>query len=392
MDKYGCDPLTAAVARFSNRRRVMEDWLHFPHPVPAIKPYATEENAIAVRNWLWLVAALVFLMVVVGGATRLTESGLSIVQWKPVTGALPPLSQKEWLEAFEEYKQIPQYKELFPDMDLAGFKYIYAWEWAHRLLGRLIGAVFALPLIWFWARGRLPRSTKPKLLGIFALGALQGGVGWWMVASGLVNRVEVAQERLAIHLILAALIFSACLWVAGGLGPRARSVVHEGAGRLKATALAILALVFVQIFVGGLVAGLRAGLVNNTWPLMDGVFIPPADVLWRLEPIWINLVDNPITVQFFHRMIAYAIFALALGHLIDASMNAEGRARRGAIIVFGHVVMQIALGVATLVLIEPPFAGTPHLLLALAHQAIGMAVLAVATLQTRRLTQDILSN
>ncbi|MEF3366009.1 COX15/CtaA family protein [Methylocystis sp. 9N] len=370
----------------------MEDWLHFPHPVPAIKPYATEENAIAVRNWLWLVAALVFLMVIVGGATRLTESGLSIVQWKPVTGVLPPLSHKEWLEAFDEYKQIPQYKELFPNMDLVGFKYIYAWEWAHRLLGRLIGAVFAIPLIWFWASGRLPRSIKPKLLGIFALGALQGGVGWWMVASGLVKRVEVAQERLAIHLILAALIFSACLWVAGGLGPRARSVVHEGAGRLKATALVLLTLAFVQIFVGGLVAGLRAGLVNNTWPLMDGVFIPSGDVLWSLEPIWVNLVDNPVTVQFFHRMIAYAIFVLAFGHLVDALLNAEGRARRGAIIVFGHVVMQIALGVGTLVLVEPPFDGTPHLLLALAHQAVGMAVLAVATLQARRLTQDILSN
>ncbi len=367
----------------------MEDWLHFPHPVPAIKQRATEENAIAVRNWLWVVAALVFVMVIVGGATRLTESGLSIVQWKPVTGALPPLSQKEWIEAFEEYKQIPQYKELFPDMDLAGFKYIYAWEWAHRLLGRLIGVVFAIPLVWFWARGRLPRSLKPKLLGIFALGALQGGVGWWMVASGLVNRVEVAQERLAIHLILAALIFSACLWVAGGLGPRARSVVHEGAGRLKAVALTILALVFVQIFAGGIVAGLRAGLVNNTWPLMDGVFIPPADVLWRLEPAWTNLVDNPVTAQFFHRMIAYVIFAFALLHVLDALMNTEGRARRGAVIVFGHVLMQIALGVATLVLVEPPFEGTPHLLLALAHQAIGMAVLAVATLQARRLTRDI---
>ncbi|TLG77950.1 COX15/CtaA family protein [Methylocystis sp. B8] len=370
----------------------MEDWLHFPHPVPAIRHHATEANAIAVRNWLWVVAALVFLMVIVGGATRLTESGLSIVQWKPVTGVLPPLSQQEWQEAFEEYKQIPQYKELFPDMDLSGFKYIYAWEWAHRLLGRLIGVVFAVPLVWFWATGRLPRPVKPKLLGVLALGALQGGVGWWMVASGLVNRIEVAQERLAIHLLLAALIFSACLWVAGGLGPRAVSLVHEGAGRLKAVALTILAFVFLQIFAGGLVAGLRAGLIDNTWPLMDGAFIPPADVLWRLEPVWKNLVDNPVTVQFFHRMIAYVIFALALAHLLDAWMNAEGRARRGAGILFGHVLMQIALGIATLVLVEPPFAGTPHLALALAHQAIGMAVLAVATLQARRLAQDMVTH
>lgn len=367
----------------------MEDWLHFPHPTPAIKPHATEENAFAIRNWLWLVAALVFLMVVIGGATRLTESGLSIVEWKPVTGVIPPLSVKEWADAFEDYKKIPQYQQMFPDMDLSGFKYIYAWEWAHRLLGRLIGVVFAVPLIWFWATRRLPRSLKPKLLGILALGALQGGVGWWMVSSGLVHRVEVAQERLAIHLLLAALIFSACLWVAGGLGPRARSVIHEGAGRLRFFAVLILTLVFVQIFAGGIVAGLRAGAVNNTWPLIDGVFIPPAETLWGLSPWWINLVNNVVTTQFLHRMIAYLILALALVHLVDALINAEGKARRGAIIVFGHVLMQVALGVATLVLVEPPFAGTPHLLLALGHQAIGMAVLAVATLQAQRLGQDV---
>lgn len=369
----------------------MEDWLLFPQPVPEIRPHASEENAIAVRNWLWVVAALVFVMVIVGGATRLTESGLSIVEWKPVTGVIPPLSQKEWLDAFEDYKTIPQYRELFPDMDLAGFKYIYAWEWAHRLLGRLIGLVFVAPLVWFWVAKRLPGSVKPKLLGILALGALQGGVGWWMVSSGLVHRTEVAQERLAIHLLIAALIFSACLWVAGGLGPRTRSIVHDGAGRLRGAALVLLWLVFLQIFAGGLVAGLRAGLVNNTWPLMDGVFVPPAEVLWRLEPLWANLFDNPTTVQFVHRMIAYVIFAVAALHLLDAATNAEGKARRGAVIVFGHVVMQIALGVATLVLVEPPYAGTAHLLLALAHQAIGMAVLAVVTLQARRLSNDLVA-
>lgn len=367
----------------------MEDWLLFPRPVPQIRPHATAENAIAVRNWLWAVAALVFLMVIVGGATRLTESGLSIVEWKPVTGAIPPLSESEWAQAFEDYRKIPQYKELFPNMDLAWFKFIYAWEWAHRLLGRLIGVVFALPLMWFWTTKRLPHAVKPRLLGILALGALQGGVGWWMVSSGLAHRTEVAQERLAIHLVIAALIFSACLWVANGLGPRRPSLVHEGLGRLRATAYLLLALVFVQLFAGGIVAGLRAGLVNNTWPLMDGRFIPAADVLWSLTPAWTNLVDNPVTAQFFHRMIAYAILALALVHVVDAGFNAGGRARRGAAIVFGHVLMQVVLGVATLVLVEPPYAGTPHLLLALAHQAIGMAVLAVATLQARRLAQDI---
>jgi cytochrome c oxidase assembly protein subunit 15 len=367
----------------------MEDWLLFPHPAPEVRRHANEENATAVRNWLWAVAALVFLMVIVGGATRLTESGLSIVEWKPVTGVIPPLSQGEWLQAFEDYKQIPQYKELFPDMDLAGFKAIYAWEWAHRLLGRLIGVVFAVPLIWFWATKRLPDSVKPKLVGVLALGALQGGIGWWMVSSGLVHRTEVAQERLAIHLIIAALIFSACLWVAGGLGPRRESSAHDRVFRLRATALFLLALVFAQLFMGGIVAGLRAGLVENTWPLMNGAFIPPADVLWPSEPWWLNIVDTPVTAQFLHRMIAYVIFVVAAFHLGDAMMNAGGRARSGAVIVFGHVVAQIALGVATLLLVEAPYAGTPHLLLALSHQAIGMAVLAVTTLQARRLLNDL---
>lgn len=367
----------------------MEDWLLFPHPVPQVQHHATQENAVGVRNWLWIVAALVFLMVIVGGATRLTESGLSIVEWKPVTGALPPLSQREWMEAFEEYKKIPQYKELFPDMDLAGFKFIYAWEWAHRLLGRLIGLVFAVPLVWFWATKRLPGAVKPKLIGILALGALQGGVGWWMVSSGLVHRTEVAQERLAIHLVIAALIFSSCLWVAGGLGPRRESSAHDHAGRLRATGLIILALIFVQLFMGGVVAGLRAGLVENSWPLIAGAFIPSADVLFPQEPWWSNIFDTPLTAQFFHRMIAYVIFILAALHLFDAGLNAGGRARSGAVILFAHVVAQVALGVATLLLVEPPYAGTPHILLALAHQAVGMAVLAAATLQARRLVNDI---
>lgn len=367
----------------------MEDWLLFPHAVPEVRRHATEENATPVRNWLWVVAALVFLMVLVGGATRLTESGLSIVEWKPVTGVIPPLSEQEWSAAFEDYKKIPQYKELFPDMDLSGFKFIYAWEWAHRLLGRLIGLVFALPLVWFWARGELPSSVKPKLVGILALGALQGGVGWWMVSSGLVHRTEVAQERLAIHLIIAAFIFASCLWVAGGLGPRRPSSAHDHAGRLKAGALVILGLIFAQLFMGGIVAGLRAGLVENTWPLIGGAFIPPADVLFPKEPWWANILDTPVTAQFFHRMTAYVIFVLAALHLGDAAMNAGGRARTGAFILFGHVVGQIALGVTTLLLVEPPYAGTPHLLLALAHQAIGMALLAAATLQARRLVDDL---
>jgi len=326
-------------------------------------------------------------MVLVGGATRLTESGLSITEWKPVTGAIPPLTEQDWQSAFEDYKKIPQYKELFPDMDLAGFKYIYAWEWAHRLLGRLIGVVYILPLIWFWAKGRMPPGLKPKLLLILALGALQGFVGWWMVSSGLVHRVEVAQDRLAIHLLIAAFIFSACLWVAAGLGSAAPAYVEHGKNRLRFTALALLALVFVQIGAGALVAGLRAGLIDNTWPLMEGAFVPPTNELWNLSPWWANIFDNPVTAQFMHRMIAYVLLAVALAHMFDASLNAPGNVRRGSILVFGHVVLQASLGVATLLLIKDEWYGTPHLLIALAHQAVAMGVLTVTTLQARRLAE-----
>ncbi len=363
----------------------MEDWLQFPEPAPAIRHYVTAQSARAVRSWLFVVAGLVFLMVIVGGATRLTESGLSIVEWKPITGVIPPLSDRDWLQAFEDYQQIPQYRELFPQMDLSGFKYIYAWEWAHRLLARLIGLVFFIPLVFFWLKNLLPLGVKPKLLLILALGALQGGVGWWMVSSGLAHRTEVAQERLAIHLIIAALIFASCIWVAGGLGPVQSLIIHEHKRRLRLESFLLMIFTCIQIFLGGLVAGLRAGLVNNSWPLIDGVFIPSSAALWSLDPWWINLLNNPLTVQFIHRMTAYVLFLIALTHLIDALLNTEGKLKQGAIIVFLHIVVQIVLGIATLILVEPPFSGLPHILLALGHQAVAMAVLAVVVLQTKRL-------
>jgi heme a synthase len=363
----------------------MEDWITFPTPTPAVAPRPAAENAIAIRNWLYVVAGMVFLIVMVGGATRLTESGLSITEWKPVTGVLPPLNAREWTEAFEKYKEIPQFKELFPDMDLAGFKVIFLWEWTHRLLARLIGVVFAVPLLLFWIKGRIPKALKPKLLGVLALGGLQGGVGWWMVASGLAHRVEVAPERLATHLLLAALIFSTALWIASGLGPQPAARILAAKGRLRFGAGVILAATFLQLGAGALVAGLRAGLVDNTWPLMEGGFAPPASVLWSHQPLLMNFFDNPFTAQLTHRLIAYVLLALCFAHMADAWLNAAGKARRGAVIVFGHVALQASLGVATLVLVQDDFAGTPHVLFALAHQAVGFAVLAVATLQARRI-------
>jgi cytochrome c oxidase assembly protein subunit 15 len=342
---------------------------------------AVRDHARAVRVWLWTVAVLVFLMVIVGGAVRLTESGLSITEWKPVTGILPPLSHAAWLAEFEKYKQIPQYRELFPDMDITWFQAIYTWEWAHRLLGRLIGFAFALPLIFFWWSGRLSAALTPKLVAVLALGALQGAVGWWMVASGLSGRVEVAQERLAIHLLLASLTLAAIVWIAVGL--ERDGEVRAGAPRqLRAIAACLLAFVFVQIGFGGLVAGLRAGLTYNTWPLMDGHFVPPLQHLMHLSPWWSNLLDNITTVQFAHRITAYCVLALAILQVIAVKRTiGRGAAYRRAHIVFGLVFLQVIAGITTLLLVVP-------ISIALLHQALAMLVLIAATIHLRRLNAD----
>ena len=283
----------------------------------------------AVKWWLFSVAALIAIMVLVGGATRLTESGLSIVEWKPVAGALPPLTDAQWTQAFEGYKNIPQYRELNAGMSLSEFKTIFWWEWSHRLLGRVIGIAYLLPFLWFLWRGALSADLKRRLWIIFALGALQGAVGWWMVASGLTQRVEVSQLRLATHLVLALLIYAAIIWTLRRLSKR-QSVV--AARRLKITAVVLLALTFVQLYLGALVAGLRAGRVYNTWPEIDGALIPSAARLLFEQPWWRNLFDNTLTVQFEHRMVAYALLALAILHAIDAVRSRAGPAAAGGAI------------------------------------------------------------
>jgi cytochrome c oxidase assembly protein subunit 15 len=333
----------------------------------------------ALRIWLWLVAAGILAMVVVGGATRLTESGLSITEWKPVTGVLPPLGEADWAAAFAKYKEIPQYRELFPDMDLARFKTIYAWEWSHRLLGRLIGLLFAGPFLWFLARGQIKGGLLWRLAGIFALGGLQGFVGWWMVSSGLVHRVEVAQERLAIHLLLASTTFALVVWTAVGLQPNCRDPLGPDGANFRREAGALLALALVQIGLGGLVAGLRAGLVYNTWPLMDGRFIPPIDHLFNLTPWTTNFLDNVTMVQFQHRMTAYLLLALALFHALHISRETIARrAVRRAGLLAALVLVQAGLGIMTLVLAVPLHA-------ALAHQAFAMIVLGLSTIHRRKL-------
>lgn len=330
----------------------------------------------AVKGWLIVVAALIALMVLVGGATRLTESGLSIVEWKPVTGTLPPLSEAQWEQAFEGYKAIPQYRELNAGMSLHEFKTIFWWEWSHRLLGRLIGAVYLLPFLFFLWRGAFGAELKKRLWVIFALGALQGAVGWWMVASGLTQRTEVSQYRLATHLILALVIFASIVWTLRRMSARPQLAVP---GLLKFSGIALLVLTFIQIYFGALVAGLRAGRVYNTWPEIDGAFIPTAARLWFEQPWWRNLFDNTLTVQFEHRMTAYALLILALLHAVDAVRSrADGSVIGGAWALVVAILLQAVLGIFTL-LQEVPID------LALAHQAVAIVVLTLAVLQTERL-------
>ncbi|MFS8038297.1 COX15/CtaA family protein [Xanthobacter sp. AM11] len=323
----------------------------------------------AVRLWLHLVAALIVVMVMVGGATRLTESGLSITEWKPVTGALPPLTQAQWQAEFDKYKAIPQYEILNKGMGLEAFKRIYWWEWGHRLLGRLIGFAFLLPFLYFVWRGAVRGRLLVRCLGLFVLGGLQGVIGWWMVASGLTERVSVSQYRLAVHLTLACIILAAIVAVARSLAPEPRLAA---APRLRGTASAVLVLVLVQIFAGGLVAGLDAGMAYNSWPLMDGSFIPAADRLAAAEPFWRNLFENALTVQFDHRMIAYVLWGLVLIHVVDAG-RAGGVVARRAWVLFALVSAQALLGILTLVLQVP-------MDLALAHQFGATVVLIAATL------------
>jgi cytochrome c oxidase assembly protein subunit 15 len=329
----------------------------------------------AVRLWLWSVATLIFAMVLVGGATRLTESGLSITEWQPVTGTLPPLSDAAWNDAFAKYQAIPQYRALNQGMTLGAFKTIYWWEWTHRLLGRLIGAAFLLPFLWFLWRGWVEPGWRGPLWVIFGLGALQGAVGWWMVASGLAGRVEVSQYRLAFHLTLACMIYVAIVWTAERLRERPAGVPVRL--RLRAGAAALLVLVLAQIYLGALVAGLRAGLIYNTWPSIDGAFVPDGARLFFDQPLWRNFFENTLTVQFDHRMMAYTILLLALVHAVDALRVKP--AATGAVALALAVALQAALGIWTL-LEQAPLA------LALTHQAMALVVLTLASLHAARVS------
>ena len=346
---------------------------HAPPSIPA--------HRRAVRLWLLAVAALMFVTVLVGGTTRLTESGLSIVEWKPVTGVLPPLDARSWQAEFDKYKAIPQYRERNAGMSLDEFKTIYWWEWTHRMLARLVGAAFLLPLLWFLWRGELEPRLRARLWAIFGLGAALGVVGWWMVASGIAEGVRVSQYRLAFHLTLACAIFAAVLWTAQGLLPRANVTAPA---RIRVSAMTLLVLVLVQIYLGALVSGLRAGLIYNTWPLIDGSLIPENARLFFAAPWWRNFFENTLTVQFDHRMVAYALWLFALLHAADVARAVRGGAAlTGALALSAAVTLQAALGVEML-LYQAPFA------FALLHQAGAIAVLAIAVVHAERLERRAL--
>lgn len=324
-------------------------------------PYAARPLALA--RWLFTVAALVVLIVAVGGITRLTESGLSITEWKPVTGTLPPLNDAQWQHEFEAYKRIPQYTEMNgpAGMTLSDYKFIYFWEWFHRLIARVIGLAFALPLAWFWVRRAIPQGYKPRLIALLALGALQGTIGWWMVSSGLVADVKVSHYRLAAHLLTALLTLGGLVWTALDLQALAR-----GEKRARVTGLAALTLgaLGLQLLLGAYVAGLRAGYVASDWPLMQGRLVP-AGIDWS-QGVLHAASSDPFLTHFLHRWWAWVVVAVLV--VVGRRVRKMGN-RAASIAVHSAFGTQIILGIATVM------TGV-SLWIAVLHQLVGALLLA----------------
>lgn len=329
-----------------------------------------EEHRRPLRRWMWAGAALTAGTLVVGGITRLTESGLSIVDWAPIVGSVPPLNEADWQEAFTRYQQFPEYVKLRPDMTLAEFKVIYFWEYLHRMLGRLIGVVFLFPFIYFWIRGYFTRPLLKRTGLLFALGGLQGLMGWYMVSSGLVDRPDVSHYRLAAHLLLAITIFSCCLWFANDLLDRKR---HRLARQSRTTMLRALigvgVLLSIQIFWGALVAGLHAGVIFNTFPLMNGSLLPPQG--WSQDPVPINLFENLATVQWMHRLVATALLVSGLTLLVKVWRDPPLSAfRRWSALLASMIGLQYGLGVLTLL-------SHVRIALGVTHQFVALAIVGV---------------
>ncbi|MBT4521183.1 MAG: heme A synthase [Halieaceae bacterium] len=321
--------------------------------------------------WLMVCAAVIIGMILLGGITRLTHSGLSMVEWKPLMGIIPPLSEQAWMETFDKYKQFPEYQKINLGMTLQGFKAIFMYEYLHRLLGRLIGVLFFFPFLYFAIKGRIRTGLMPKLIALFILGALQGLLGWYMVMSGLVNDPHVSQYRLTAHLGLAVLIYAYMFWLAIDLWLPSGGVCAEPLGRYKSWSTLLVGLVFLMILSGGLVAGTRAGFAYSTWPLMGNSFIPQG--LYTGSPAWISAFEDVTTIQFNHRMFAYLLLVVISWFSFGVYTNSgPGRARTGAIALFAMLLIQAVLGVLNLLLHVP-------VALAAAHQG-GAVVLLTAAL------------
>lgn len=325
-----------------------------------------DRNNRQIATWLFIVCAFVFAMIVVGGVTRLTESGLSMVDWKPISGVIPPLNETEWTEEFEAYKQFPEYQKVNMGMTLGEFKNIFFWEYSHRVLGRLIGIVFAVPFFYFLIRKKIKRALKPHLWTMLLLGACQGLLGWYMVKSGLVDRPDVSHYRLTAHLGLAVIIYIYAFWIALGL---ILPVKEKVVGRPYGLALIYVKLVFVQILLGGLVAGLNAGLISDTWPLMFGQIIP--DGLFANAPWYSNIFDNPLTIHFEHRTFAYVVSLIAIGLWWKLKGDRSSNVRLAAHFVLITILGQFTLGVLTIMnMVAIP--------LAAAHQGGAIVTLSAA--------------
>ena len=314
--------------------------------------------------WLLAIALIILAMITIGGLTRLTGSGLSITEWDPIMGAIPPLSDGQWAEAFAKYQKIPQYLLENRGMSLDAFKGIFWWEWTHRLLGRLLGVAFFVPFVWFAWKGAIRKSDWPRMLLLFVLGGLQGFIGWWMVQSGLETRVSVSQYRLAIHLGAALLLLVAILWIALEYLRDLKAGRPRPAGR----AVGLVALVYVQMLLGALVAGLHAGLIYNTWPDMNGRVFPEGPFFH--QPWWINVFENPGLAQFDHRIGAYIVAGVAMW-IFARGVQLTGYAKKSAKLVAGITAFQVGLGIFTLMLQAPEG-------LAALHQVTAAALLCAA--------------
>jgi cytochrome c oxidase assembly protein subunit 15 len=321
-----------------------------------------------VAAWLLICCALVFAMVVLGGVTRLTGSGLSIVEWKPVTGILPPLTAEAWDEAFEDYSQSPEFKKINAHMDVHDFKNIFWLEYLHRLLGRTIGIVFLLPFVVFLWKGYIQKQELPKYLLMFILGGLQGLLGWYMVKSGLVDNPHVSQYRLVAHLVAAFIIYAYMFWVALSLLSPAKTSVDRHPWFIRTVALTTM--ISITIVSGGFVAGLKAGKIYNTFPMMGDHWLPPG--MLALDPLWRNFFGNLATVQFDHRILAITTFLLIVAYWAAARRTElDERIRRGVNALLHTAVLQVALGISTLLLFVPT-------VLAVAHQAVAMLLFTVS--------------